>query len=284
MQAKFLFVGPKSSWKISRTRLVVLCAFASGLLALLIAISIFQFFSYHTLVAELRINYENQMTTNQQLRSNLKELEEEQLVLERQVDQKKFLLAVTKKPDSIIKKEDETALQTKEKELLQEITDLQNTLNARANRIVELEAQNKQSQSAIQELFQKIPLVKRQVLSQSTTTPFASIPSQTIPPLDLMIDQFRMTVKKKSIEVQFNIRNTGNKTQAGFVIVRALRQEELGEEIPFNRSQSMRFVIKRYRPFSKTFKQTSTNPYIALRLIVWDLNENRLLEEHYAVE
>ena len=283
MQPNFLFVGPKRSWKINCIRLYVLGTFAIILFLLLFGISIFQLFFYRTVVAKLQNAYENQSSTNEQLSDVIKDIEEKHLVLERQVDQKKFLLAVTKKPDSF-KKEDETVLPAKEKELLQEIMELQNTLNAREGQIADLEAQNIQSHNTVLQLFQKIPLVKKQVLSQSTSGFVASIPSQAIIPIEVMVDQFQMTVKRNSIQVQFNIRNTGKNTQAGYVIVRALREDEIGDQIPFKRRETMRFVIRRFRPFSKSFKQNSTNPYVALRVIVWDISEKRLLEEQFVVD
>ena len=283
MQANYLFIGPKHSWKISRLRLVIFVTFTILLLSLLVGISIFQFFSYRTVVAKMQNNYEKQIKTNEQLSSDLRQLEDEHLYLERRVDQKKFLLAVTEHPNSF-EKEDKTDLQVKEAEFVREIAELQNTLNARDDRIANLKVQNLQSYTTVQTLFQKISDVKKQVLSQSASTSVVSIPFQIVTPLELMVDQFRMTVKSNSIQVQFNIRNTGKKTQSGFVIVRALRENEVGEEIPFKRSESMRFVIRRFRPFSISFKQKSTDPFVALRVIIWDSNEKRLLEDQYVVE
>ena len=283
MQANFLFVAPKRSWKISRLRLVLLVTFAILMFSLLVGISIFQFFSYRIVIAKMQNNYEQQIKTNEQLSSDLKQLEDEHLYLERQVDQKKFLLAVTEHPQAF-EKEDKTDLEVKETELVREIAELQNTLNARDARIANLKAQNLQSHTTVQALFQKIPDVKKQVLSQSTSAPVVSIPFHDFTPPEIMVDQFRMTVKSNSIQVQFNIRNTGEKTQSGFVIVRALRENEVGVEIPFKRSESMRFVIRRFRPFSTSFKQNPTDPFVALRVIVWDSNEKRLLEDQYVVE
>ena len=283
MQANFLFVAPKRSWKISRLRLVLLVTFAILMFSLLVGISIFQFFSYRIVIAKMQNNYEQQIKTNEQLSSDLKQLEDEHLYLERQVDQKKFLLAVTEHPQAF-EKEDKTDLEVKESELVLEIAELQNTLNARDARIANLKAQNLQSHTTVQALFQKIPDVKKQVLSQSTSIPVVSIPFQDLTPPEIIVDQFRMTVKSNSIQVQFNIRNTGEKTQSGFVIVRALRENEVGEEIPFKRSEAMRFVIRRFRPFSTSFEQKSTDPFVALRVIVWDSNEKRLLEDQYVVE
>ncbi len=283
MQANFLFVAPKRSWKISRLRLVLLVTFAFLMFSLLVGISIFQFFSYRIVIAKMQNNYEQQIKTNEQLSSDLKQLEDEHLYLERQVDQKKFLLAVTEHPQAF-EKEDKTDLEVKESELVLEIAELQNTLNARDARIANLKAQNLQSHTTVQALFQKIPDVKKQVLSQSASIPVVSIPFQDLTPPEIIVDQFRMTVKSNSIQVQFNIRNTGEKTQSGFVIVRALRENEVGEEIPFKRSEAMRFVIRRFRPFSTSFEQKSTDPFVALRVIVWDSNEKRLLEDQYVVE
>lgn len=283
MQANFLFVAPKRSWKISRLRLVLLVTFAILMFSLLVGISIFQFFSYRIVIAKMQNNYEQQIKTNEQLSSDLKQLEDEHLYLERQVDQKKFLLAVTEHPQAF-EKEDKTDLEVKESELVREISELQNTLNARDARIANLKAQNLQSHTTVQALFQKIPDVKKQVLSQSTPIPVVSIPFQDLTPPEIIVDQFRMTVKSNSIQVQFNIRNTGTKTQSGFVIVRALRENEVGEEIPFKRSESMRFVIRRFRPFSTSFEQNPKDPFVALRVIVWDINEKRLLEDQYVVE
>ena len=62
-------------------------------------------------------NYEQQIKTNEQLSSDLKQLEDEHLYLERQVDQKKFLLAVTEHPQAF-EKEDKTDLEVKESELV----------------------------------------------------------------------------------------------------------------------------------------------------------------------
>ena len=286
----FYFVGPKTNWKFSRDQLVALAIFSVGIFLAIIGITTYQHFFYQSLFAKLQQQIKEQSIKNQELERNSKELEQQHIVFEQQIDQKKFLLSLAQKVSPSDKQKDAT-LQEKEETFLKEILAKKKILEDQTAQIENLKSQSRQSLRKVrflkkkaQDLEKQLEAQKEQLPERPTTVPPTTIPSRLVQPVGLMIDQFIMTAKDNSISIQFNLRNISDEVHSGYIMILALREEELDQTILLDPDTTETFTIRRFRSFSKDFVQTPTTPYIAISLIVWDRNHKKLLEQHYPVE
>lgn len=286
----FYFVSPKTNWKFNRNQFIVLGCLLVGLFITILALSIYQHFSYQSLFTNLHQQEKKQRSVNQELQQNLKVFEQQHIVLKQQIDQKDFLLSLVQK-DSSIDKEKEETLREKETEFLQTIADKQKELATKSTTLDELQSQFKQSLRRIrflsninEELEKQWQNRKKQIQETPTSIPPPTIPSVIIQPLRVIIDQFQMSPKEDSVSIQFNLKNISNEVQTGFILIHALQEEELGQEILFDTDKAMTFTIRRFRRFTQDFVQPQTHPYLAIALVVWDRSYQKLLEEHYPIE
>ncbi|MBF0279880.1 MAG: STAS domain-containing protein [SAR324 cluster bacterium] len=286
----FYLVGPKTNWKFSRNQLTALGILFIGIFLTIIGITTYQHFFYQSLFAEIRQNDEELRIGNGELTRITKELEQQHIVLEQQIDQKKFLLSLAQKATPPNQPKDE-ALQKKEEAFQKQITEKKTILDTKTAAIDKLKNEYRQSLRRIRFLKQNtndmeklLEEQKKQIRQQSSVTPPTTIPFRHVEASSLTIEQFKMTSKANSFSIRFNLRNTSSEVRSGNIMILALREEDLDQMILFDSDQSMTFTIRRFRSFSQDFVQNPNSPYIAVALIVWNQNRKKVLEEHYLVE
>ena len=286
----YYFVGPKTNWKFRPKKLIVLGGVFAGIGITIIGFSIYQHFSSQSLIASLEQQEQQQQSLNQELEHNLKTLEEEHIGLEQQIDQKEFLLSLAQKnvpSDS----EEDVSLREKENELLQTIAEKKQEFDTKTTTLDERQGQFKEMLSKIrflsqkrEELAEQLQVRINQRKKPPSTPPPTTIPTLIIQPVSLTIDQFQMRSLEDTISLQFNLKNIGDEVQRGFIMIAALHEEELGQEIVFDADKTLKFTIRRFRTFTKEFVQSQPAPYLAIALVVWDRKHHKLLEAHYPIE
>lgn len=278
----FYLVGPKFSWKFSRNLLKGGGIFAGVVFFSLIIGSIYQYFFYQSLFQEINEQQTQQTAQTQGLGQQIQELEQKHVTLEQQIDQKNFLLSMTKQPD-LVKQQDGKIFRQQESEKLRQIADLKKERDRKTKQVALLQEEEKKADKKIEVLFEQIAKLTRDLQKQPSVSS-SSIPSFQAKSFDLIIDQFRFTANNQALAVQFNLRNIGNTPRSGRIMVRALRDNEANQSIPFELEETVTFRIRRFRAFTRDFVQSRENPYTAIRMIAWDTKRNKVLEEHYPIQ
>ncbi len=180
----FYFVGPKISWQFSRKQLTAGGIFSVAIFVIIIATTIYQQFFYQSLFAQLRQQGEKQSIENQALVSFSKEMEQQHLTFEQQIDQKEFLLKLSMEQqhltfeqqidqkEFLLKLSQETSpsdpkkdatLGEKKRKFLKEISGKKKTFEAKTALLDNLKSQHKKSLGEIRLLEKKATDLEKQL-------------------------------------------------------------------------------------------------------------------------
>ncbi len=281
---KYYIIGPRRNWEIDRSTFMVGGALLSIILFALIFAPIYQYFIHEFTSASLEKAYETQKSTTQKLETNLEQLQQNLLALQKELDDKNTSLGNLQTIQTLDTK---AQLATKEKvfNYQLETNNLLTNIKKKDAQIKELKEQQNKSTEQIQSLSAHISNLEKLLKEPPTkkvTDISSSLPKNNQTPL--IIDQFQINSDENMISVRFNLRNTGNKAQSGYVSITPLLKEQLNKKLIFNNRDTLSFLIKRFRLFSKEFEKSEPLSFAAIRIIVWDRNKKNLLNQNFLIE
>jgi len=281
---KYYIIGPRRNWEIDQSTFIVVSALLATIFFVLLFVPISQYFLHEATSASLQKTYETQKSTTEKLETNLEQLQQKILALQKKLDEKNTSLANLK---TIQKSDTQAQLATKEKvfNYQLEANNLLTGIKKKDSQIKKLEAQQKKYSQQIQSLSAHISNLEKLFKEKPTqkTTDIASLlpkNNQT----SLLIDQFQIRSDKNIIAVNFKLRNTGDKTQSGYVSIAPILKEQLNKKLGFNNSDTLSFLIRRFRPFSQEFEKSPNLSFVAIRVTVWDRNKKNLLNQNFLIE
>ncbi len=273
----FYIIGINNNWKFSRKTLTVLVFFLISLFLGLIGTVLYQYLYYHSIFVKVQQRYDAQKLQTNNLQDNLEKLERQYLVLKQEIDKKDFIISMTQEL-SVENTEENSLSKKNEKKALQEISNLQNTLDARETEIRNLENQNKKSAQKIQAMLQRIADLKQKIRDETENVASASLQP------DLVIEQFTAAHESNLVSIQFNLKSLGNRSQAGYIMILPVREEEQDQKIELDIENAESFSIKRFRTISKEFSQSADQPMMALRIAVWSRDKKKLLDQIFSLK
>lgn len=277
---KYYIVGPRNNWKISRSTFIVL-----GLLffAIFFSLIIFPTYQYLTSDYTIRVLEENLAvgkSTTQKLENNLGTLQKRIATLQKELDEKTISLEnlqTNQKTDT------QAQLASQEKVLKYQL-EIKNLLSALKNKnaqLATLKGKQKKQNQQIQSLSTQLRNLETKFHKNASANASTSF-QKTVQALSL--EQFQTNLQQDNISVRFNLRNTGNTIQAGYISTIPLLPEQLDKKILFNSKHTISFSIKQFRSFSQEFKVPNNRTYSAIRVIVWNKNKNELLNQNFLIQ
>ncbi|MBF0288813.1 MAG: hypothetical protein HQM14_13440 [SAR324 cluster bacterium] len=273
----FYFIGMNNNWEFSRRTLTALVFLLIGLFLGLIGIIIYQYLHYDSIFIQAQEQYKAQQLQTSNLQENLRKLKRQYLILKQEIDKKDFIISMSQ-DSSTERPKGQLFWRNNEKKTLQEISNLQNSVNTKEDAIQNLKSQNRASVQQIQTMLQKIADLKRKIREQAEKAAATPVKS------DLELEQFNATYESNQISVHFNLTSLGNRSQAGYIMILPVHQEQPNQKIELDIEKAESFSIRRFRKFSAEFPKDTQQPFTAVQVTVWDRNRQKLLDQSFPLE
>ncbi|MBF0286614.1 MAG: hypothetical protein HQM14_02255 [SAR324 cluster bacterium] len=280
-KTKYHILGPRNNWVISKTTIVTFGILLSAAFFFIIGFALYQYFHHEHAVTNLQKSYEKEAALTKKLEKSIGRLEKEVESFQKKLSEKKQILANLQTAEKVGTQQQIDSEEKTSKYLLQ-INDLQKTLKTKISLINSLKNQQKSNNQQILSLTSQIKELQQnlQKISSKDNNYNPAAAATEKPPL--IIDQLQIAASEKMIFVQFNLKNVSKEVQSGYTSILPLSKEQQGKKIEFGKFRLFPFLIKRFRPFSKEFEK-QIPPFVSIRIIVWDQEKNKLLDENYYI-